>query len=209
METLPPNHHAHHSGFSGWEGLKAAVRFLKVSSDAAVACDLTDVRSGDHVVDIGSGPGVAVRQAVDRGATATAVDPAQVMLDVGRKRNDHANIDWRTGTAESIPVDDAKATVVWSVATVHHWKDIEAGLEEVTRVLAPGGRFLAIERHLKGDGTDQTDHGWLRYQAERFMDRCVAHGFDNVRLSTATGSRGDLLCVMAEAAPREIPPVRG
>ena len=48
------------------------------------------------------------------------------------------------GTAENLPVPEHSATVVWSVATVHHWADVTAGLAEVRRVLSPGGRFLVI-----------------------------------------------------------------
>ncbi|MCB0990131.1 MAG: class I SAM-dependent methyltransferase [Acidimicrobiales bacterium] len=200
MEAPVPNHHAHHPGFSGWEGLKAAVRFLKVGTDAGVACDLVGIGPGDHLVDIGSGPGVAVREAVRRGATAVAVDPAEVMIEVGKRRNDHPSIQWRTGAAEALPVEDSSATVVWSMATVHHWQDVDAGLTEVGRVLQPGGRFLAIERYLRGDGTDITDHGWLESQAEVFMTACAAHGLGDVRLTTSQASRGKLLCVLATKA---------
>ena len=32
---------------------------------------------------------------------------------------------------------------------MHHWKDVTKGLAEAYRVLAPGGRVLAIERQVK------------------------------------------------------------
>ncbi|MCP3937317.1 MAG: class I SAM-dependent methyltransferase [Actinomycetia bacterium] len=197
MEPVVPNHHAHHPGFRGRAGFAAAKRFLEVGPDASVGCDLTDVGPGDHVIDIGSGPGVAAREAVRRGATALAVDPASVMIRVGRARNDHPDITWRQGTAEAVPSEDASATVVWSMATVHHWQNIDEGLAEVRRILKPGGRFLATERHLRGDGTDATDHGWTEGQAGSFMASCREHGFENVTLDYGEASRGKLLCVLA------------
>ena len=67
-------------------------------------------------------------------------------------------------------------------------------------MLQPGFRFLAIERYLRGDGTDITDHGWLESQAEVFMTACAAHGLGDVRLTTSQASRGKLLCVLATKA---------
>ncbi len=198
MEAVVPNHHAHHPGFKGREGFAAAKRFLELGADASVGCDLTAVGPGDHVIDIGSGPGVAVREAIRRGATALAVDPAPVMIRVGRVRNDHPDITWRQGTAEQVPSDDASATVVWSMATVHHWQNIDEGLAEIRRVLKSGGRFLATERHLRGDGSDVTDHGWTEAQADAFVAACRGQGFEDVTLTYNEASRGKLLCVLAK-----------
>ena len=44
---------------------------------------------------------------------------------------------------------DGAATVLWSMATVHHWQDVEAGVAEAHRVLAPGGRLLVGERRIE------------------------------------------------------------
>ncbi|HEX6417129.1 MAG TPA: hypothetical protein VFZ77_01485 [Acidimicrobiales bacterium] len=59
MSKPPPNSHADHPGF-----------------DADLAISLTGTGPGDDVVDIGCGPGVAVRRAAARGgASVTGVDP--------------------------------------------------------------------------------------------------------------------------------------
>jgi ubiquinone/menaquinone biosynthesis C-methylase UbiE len=50
------------------------------------------------------------------------------------------------GSAEHLPLEDGSATVAWAVASFHHWSDPDAGLAEVHRVLAPGGRLLVAER---------------------------------------------------------------
>ena len=84
--ALPPNHHAHHPGFSGVGGLVAALGFnIGRRADAELAVRLTGVGHGDHVVDIGCGPGVAARRAAAAGATeVVGIDPAAVMLNVAR-----------------------------------------------------------------------------------------------------------------------------
>src|SRR5260221_451385 len=87
-DTLVPNHHAGHPGFSGLGGLVAAIAFTRGrDSDAVLAIRLAELTAGDHLVDVGSGPGVAARRAALLGAEVVAVDPAAVMLRVGRVAN--------------------------------------------------------------------------------------------------------------------------
>jgi ubiquinone/menaquinone biosynthesis C-methylase UbiE len=196
---LAPNHHAHHAPFAGVVGLAAALTMIHGrDDDARLAIDLSGLTPGDTVVDIGSGPGVAARAAARHGATVIGVDPARVMLRVARLLTHRApRVSYRTGAAEQLPLADQSAQVAWSIATVHHWRDIDAGLAEVRRVLADSGRFVAIERHVQPGARGHASHGWTEAQAERFSDACREHGFADVRIEHATGKRGAMLAVVA------------
>ena len=155
-ETLPVNHHADHPGFSGVTGAIVGLMLLWMGrANARLAADLTGVSTGDRVVDIGCGPGGAVREAARRGARVTGVDPAPVMLRLARTFTRDAVVEWVEGTAESVPLPDGSATVLWSLATVHHWKDVGLGLGEAHRLLAPNGR-LARHRTPVTTGCDRT-----------------------------------------------------
>jgi ubiquinone/menaquinone biosynthesis C-methylase UbiE len=181
-----PNHHAHHAPFSGVTGLVAAFSMtVGRGGDAQLAAELSGVGPADVVVDIGCGPGVAARLAASRGATVTGIDPAAVMLRVARfTTRDASRIRYISGAAEALPVDDAFATIVWSLSTVHHWADIDAGLAEVRRVLRPGGTFVVIEHRSKPGASGLASHGWTDAQAEAFADRCRDAGFVDVRVAT-------------------------
>ncbi len=201
--SLPvPNHHADHGGFSGLGGLLAALKFLTGRGQAArLAIELAELRSGERLVDIGCGPGVAAHRAHETGAEVIGVDPAAVMLRVARARwwNDKPTT-WQLGTAESLPVADGWANVVWSLATVHHWVDLDAGLTEAHRVLAPGGRLVAIERRIEDPFAEGTaSHGWTLEQAESFGEHCRRLGFDDVVVGSHTGER-DVVHVVARRA---------
>ena len=75
-EVLPVNHHADHPGFSGVTGAVFGLIFLVIGrSKARLAVDLAEVSENDRVVDVGCGPGSAVREAARRGARVTGVDP--------------------------------------------------------------------------------------------------------------------------------------
>ncbi len=195
----PPNHHAGYPGFAGVGGLVAALSMtIGRKGDARLAVQLSGLGSGDAVVDIGCGPGVAVRYAARLGAMVTGVDPASVMLRVARLLTRRpARVRYIKGTAETIPLPEASASVVWSIATVHHWSDIDCGLREVRRVLLPGGRLVAIERSAQPEARGHASHGWTEKQAIAFADRCREHGFSDVHLERTTIGRRSTVSVIA------------
>jgi ubiquinone/menaquinone biosynthesis C-methylase UbiE len=192
------NHHANHRGFSGLTGLLIGLSFAFGRGRAAgQVADLAEVSPTDRVVDVGCGPGNAVKAAARRGATAVGIDPAPVMLRLARLLVRAPGVEWREGTAEALPVDDGAATVLWSVSTIHHWSDIDQGLAEAHRVLAPGGRFLGIERRTTPGATGHAGHGWTDEQAEAFAAACRAARFVDVTVETRDGDRGRLQVVRA------------
>lgn len=183
VETIP-NHHRHHGGFAGARGLLCAVLFrVRHANRSTMASRLTSPGPGDVVVDIGCGSGATARHAAALGATVIGVDPASVMLRVARLVSRHRRVRYAAGTAEALPVDDGHATIAWSIATVHHWHDVDAGVAEVHRVLRPGGRFLALERRTTPGATGLASHGWTPEQAHVFADHLLSHGFSDVTIN--------------------------
>ncbi|HSL08485.1 MAG TPA: class I SAM-dependent methyltransferase [Pseudonocardiaceae bacterium] len=193
------NHHAGHPGFAGATGLLAGLTMIVAGGAVArLAADLAAVSDADRVVDVGCGPGTAVREAARRGARVTGVDPAPVMLRLARTlTRNRLTITWAEGAAEDLREPDGSATIVWSLATVHHWRDVTAGLAEARRVLAPGGRFLAIERRVRPGATGLASHGWTDQQAESFAAQCRAAGFDSVHVEKHTPGRRAVSVVKA------------
>lgn len=196
---LVPNHHAAYRGFSGIGGLAAGLTMIiGRGAVARLAAELTAVTDEDHVVDVGCGPGTAARVAARRGADVTGVEPAPVMLKLARRltRGD-ISISWTQGAAEALPLPDGSATVLWSISSVHHWPDLDAGLAEARRVLATRGQLLAIERRTRPGAKGLASHGWTDAQADTFADRCCAAGFVDARVETHTPARKALLIVHA------------
>jgi ubiquinone/menaquinone biosynthesis C-methylase UbiE len=195
-----PNHHAHHAPFAGITGLLAALSMtVGRDGDARLAAELSGLAAGDRVVDVGCGPGVAARHAATLGADVTGVDPAAVMRRVARLTTRRSNVRYVDGTAESLPLAEASTDIVWSLATVHHWADVDAGLDEARRVLRAGGRLVAIERHAEPGARGHASHGWTDDQANEFAARCRAHGFGPVRVGHHRDGRRSTISVTATA----------
>ncbi len=200
-QDAPPNHHADYPGFAGVCGLLAALSMVVGrKSDAQLAARLSGLERGDVVVDVGCGPGAAVREAARRGAVAMGVDPAPVMLRVAKLlTRPSAEVQYLEGAAESIPLPEASASIAWSIATVHHWSDIDAGLRELRRVLLPGGRLVAMERRAQRGARGHESHGWTDAQATAFAGRCGDHGFTDVRVERTKIGRRSTISVVATA----------
>ncbi|HEY1278598.1 MAG TPA: class I SAM-dependent methyltransferase [Acidimicrobiales bacterium] len=199
MTTITPNHHAHQPGFAGVSGLLAGLTMtVGRGAVARLAADEAEVGRDDRVVDVGCGPGTAAREAARRGAQVTGVDPAPVMLSLARRlTRSGPSVSWVEGTAEALPLLDGTATVLWSISTVHHWVDVDAGLAEVFRVLASGGRLLAIERHSQPGAKGLASHGWTDDQAAAFADLCRSVGFSDVGVASHRAGRKTVLVVRA------------
>jgi ubiquinone/menaquinone biosynthesis C-methylase UbiE len=200
-QPSPPNHHADYPGFAGPAGFIAAASMALGGKDnARLAARLSEVAARDTVADIGCGPGTAARHAARLGASVTGVDPAPVMLRLARLLTRRSNpVRYVQGSAESLPLPGSSVSAAWSIACVHHWADLDAGLDEARRVLKPGGRLVAIERLTRPGATGLASHGWTAEQASAFADRCLAHGFTGGTTSQHRGGRRTMVSVTATA----------
>lgn len=101
--------------------------------------DAAGVDVGDDLLDVGCGTGIVAREALSRVGTGqvTGVDPNEGMLAVARKT---LGVEWRTGTAEDLPLADDSFDVVVCQFAMMFFEDREQAVSEMRRVLRPGGR---------------------------------------------------------------------
>lgn len=97
--------------------------------------------AGGLTVELGAGTGIATVELLARRVHLVAVEPVPAMrAELARAALD---VDVRDGTAEAIPFPDgAVAAVV--VAQAFHWFDAPAALDDIARVLAPGGHLVLL-----------------------------------------------------------------
>ena len=112
-----------------------------------MASRLGSIGPGTRVLDIGSGYGGAARYlAKTMGASVTCLNVSDVENERNRAKTQAQGLGDRVtvvhGTFESIPEADATFDVVWSQDAILHSGDRERVLDEVARVLKPGGEFI-------------------------------------------------------------------
>ncbi len=207
MASLAPNHHADYPQFTGAFGYLAGVSMItpRARADAELAARLACLGPDDVAVDIGCGPGSAVRLASTRARRVVGVDPSEPMLRLARwvtaLRRIEGPVEWVRAGAETTGLDDGVASVCWSIASVHHWPDLDGSLAELRRIVRPGGVFVALERRTVVGAVGNAGHGWTDDQATEFARLLALHGFVDPevghhrlgrrRLVAVVGRRGD------------------
>ncbi|TVQ38685.1 MAG: 3-demethylubiquinone-9 3-O-methyltransferase [Geminicoccaceae bacterium] len=99
---------------------------------------------GLEVLDLGCGGGFMAEAMAEKGAKVTGVDPAAQALAAARRHAERMglSIDYVEGVGEALPLPDHRFDVVVACDSLEHVADLERVLDEVTRVLKPGGWFL-------------------------------------------------------------------
>jgi SAM-dependent methyltransferase len=109
------------------------------------------LRPGETVLDLGSGAGFdAVLAAREVGPTGRVigVDMTPEMLERARRNAavaGHANVEFREGRIEALPLEDASVDAVVSNCVINLVPDKAAVYREVARVLRPGGRVVVSD----------------------------------------------------------------
>jgi SAM-dependent methyltransferase len=120
---------------------------------APAFADFAGVVAGQHVVDVGCGPGALTLELVGRlGADAvSAVDPSESFVVAARER--HPGVEVQQAAAEELPFADDAFGAALAQLVVHFMADPVAGLSEMARVTSADGVVAAcVWDHAGGRG---------------------------------------------------------
>jgi SAM-dependent methyltransferase len=148
-------HFARPSGVLGW--LVGHLLALKNRRRSEWVLSLLNVRPGDHVLEIGFGPGVDTLRAseqVEHGFVA-GIDPSREMVRQASRRNavgvEAGLVELLCASAERIPYPANSFDKVFAINSLQFCEDLPRALREIGRVLKPGGAVsVAIQPRLPG-----------------------------------------------------------
>lgn len=135
------------------------------------------------VADLGCGEGYLTVEAARWAGRVFAVDRSDAVIERARAlaaRRRVANITWKRGELEKLPLANGSVDVALLSQALHHAKDPARAVAEAVRVVAPGGRVLVLDLR-------KHDEEWVR---SKLGDRRL--GFTDAelkRLLTGAGLR--------------------
>jgi len=113
-----------------------------------VAADFASAR-GLKVLEIGCGLGTDGAQFAEAGADYTGVDLTEAAVELARRRFELFDLagTFKTADAENLSVPDESFDLVYSHGVLHHTPDTGKAIQEIHRVLRPGGRAVVMLYH--------------------------------------------------------------
>jgi ubiquinone/menaquinone biosynthesis C-methylase UbiE len=138
-----------------------------------------DLKGGEAVLDAGCGPGYdAIRMAAMVGKTGqvTGIDVSERMIAIAevKAKGTGLPVSFRTGDVYRLPFPDASFDAVRIERTLQVLECPGQILDELIRVLRPGGRLLSIEpdweTFICDPGSRDTARTFFRFCADQFPD---------------------------------------
>ena len=96
-----------------------------------------------EVLDVACGTGDMVLELLKQGADVTGVDLSEEMLAIAKRKVKSGK--WKVADAEQLPFGDASFDAVTCAFGVRNFVHLEQGLNEMLRVLKPGGQLVILE----------------------------------------------------------------
>jgi SAM-dependent methyltransferase len=135
-----------------WRPLFAPVLMAGRRDELAIALQMLEIEPGDSVLDVGCGPGNFTRafaRACGDGL-AVGLDASRTMLDQAARERNPPNVRYLRGDAAALPFPDATFDAVCCFAALYFIAEPLRAIDEMARVLAPGGRLALLASVSRG-----------------------------------------------------------
>jgi ubiquinone/menaquinone biosynthesis C-methylase UbiE len=174
---------AHPEGLAG--SLVGMIMAVKNRERNAWTIALMDLEPGDHVLEIGFGPGQAIQEVAKltpKGFVG-GIDLSYTMLLQASKRSSAAIRSGRVllqqGAESPLPFEDNKFNKGFAVNSMQFWSNPMGGLQEVKRVLKPGGQIVITIQPMWAKTAEE-----VRGVAEKLVAQLKQTGFKEVCLES-------------------------
>jgi len=153
------------------------------------------------VADLGCGEGYLTIEAARWASRVVAVDRSAVVLKRARalaERRRVANVVWKKGELEKLPLGDASVDVAMLSQALHHAVDPARAVAEAARVTVPGGRVLVLDLRAHREEWVRAKLGDRRlgFDDDELRRMLMAAGLEQVRAGVGASKAGDPFTVL-------------
>jgi SAM-dependent methyltransferase len=116
------------------------------AKERAITMEMLEISAGDRLIDVGCGTGNYTRWLAKAtgGGLTVGVDASEVMIAAAAERETAGNAAYLRADACALPFEDGSFDVACSVGVVHMIERPMAAIDEMVRLLAPGGRLVIV-----------------------------------------------------------------
>ena len=144
---------------------------------------LVNIQDGWTMLDVGCGGGFTIRRLLNRSKDAQVygIDISEESVAKAKKVNAEVldkQVFVTQGSAEKLPYENEKFDLVTAVETVYFWPNLPGCLQEVHRVLKPGGKFAILVEVVDSDSKwTSVVEGMTAYTPEQIKSLLDDAGF--------------------------------
>ena len=172
----------------------------------ATARGLVHLLEPGDVLDIASGDGVLAELLAPRARSIVCLDISPRVAEAGRKRlAPYTNVSFEVGDMHDLPAQEASFDTVLLMHALTYTPDPAAVFTEVSRVLRPGGKLLAVtlERHKHQKAVEPFNHVNLGFTPAQLESLAAGAGLDVVACTvSAVEKRAPNFSVLALSAAK-------
>jgi len=160
--------------------IEAIYSTLDVVAQRRAVLQTLELRPGERVLDVGSGPGFLAAEmavAVGDSGQVRGLDVSKNMVAISQRRcASFSHVEIQVGNATRLPFPDCEFDVAVSTQVYEYLSDIDltSALAELHRVLRPGGRVLILDT----DGDSLVWHSTDRARMARVLAAWEEHCAD-------------------------------
>jgi len=143
------------------------------------------------VADLGAGEGLVSQLIAHRAERVWCIDNSARMVEVGTelaKKNGLANLTYKLGDIESVPLPDKSVDLAILSQALHHASHPQTAVDEAFRILKPGGQLLVLDlkEHAFEKAHELYGDLWLGFKESALHAFLKKSGFQKVEVTAVS-----------------------